>query len=195
MFLVRISDIIFMIHWTASNQDDQILFVWILLLTRNQIWIKTLLLIKCKAESSRDHLSWTGEDGCTVTMAPAVPAHWLNNCLTVWFFFPVWFPVIWLISLPFRSPVEIYMTVPVGAAGVRGLGGRGYLAYAAGVGAMGAASVSAGGGASYGLKADKQAEEKLYDLLPGMELTPMNPAAMSLKAATIKPATQVTRHT
>ncbi|KAE8283772.1 APOBEC1 complementation factor APOBEC1-stimulating protein [Larimichthys crocea] len=47
------------------------------------------------------------------------------------------------------------------------------------------------GGTSYGLKADKQAEEKLYDLLPGMELTPMNPAATSLKAATIKPAPQV----
>uniref|UniRef100_A0A8C9XB79 APOBEC1 complementation factor n=1 Tax=Sander lucioperca TaxID=283035 RepID=A0A8C9XB79_SANLU len=80
---------------------------------------------------------------------------------------------------------EIYMTVPVGAAGVRGLGGRGYLAYASGVGAVG------GAGASYGLKADKQAEEKLYDLLPGMELTPMNPGAMSLKAAAIKPAPQV----
>ena len=86
-----------------------------------------------------------------------------------------------MISLPFRFPVDIYMTVPVGAAGVRGLGGRGYLAYApAGVG---------GGGACYGLKADKQAEEKLYDLLPGMELTPMNPGSM--KAAAIKPATQV----
>lgn len=84
------------------------------------------------------------------------------------------------------------MTVPVGAAGVRGLGGRGYLAYAAGVGAMGRGG---SGGASYGLKADKQAEEKLYDLLPGMELTPMNPAAMSLKAAAIKPAPQVTQHT
>uniref|UniRef100_A0A8C9X9V3 APOBEC1 complementation factor n=1 Tax=Sander lucioperca TaxID=283035 RepID=A0A8C9X9V3_SANLU len=72
-----------------------------------------------------------------------------------------------------------------GAAGVRGLGGRGYLAYASGVGAVG------GAGASYGLKADKQAEEKLYDLLPGMELTPMNPGAMSLKAAAIKPAPQV----
>ena len=85
------------------------------------------------------------------------------------------------------------MTVPVGAAGVRGLGGRGYLAYAAGVGAMGRGSGA--GGAIYGLKGDKQAEEKLYDLLPGMELTPMNPAAMSLKAATIKPAPQVTEHT
>ncbi|XP_072230247.1 APOBEC1 complementation factor isoform X1 [Leuresthes tenuis] len=83
---------------------------------------------------------------------------------------------------------EIYMTVPVGAAGVRGLGGRGYLAYAAGGGAMGRGG---GGGASFGLKADKQAEEKLYDLLPGMELTPMSPAAMSLKATAIKPATQV----
>ncbi|XP_034721793.1 APOBEC1 complementation factor-like [Etheostoma cragini] len=77
------------------------------------------------------------------------------------------------------------MTVPVGAAGVRGLGGRGYLAYAAGVGAVGAA------GAPYCLKADKQADEKLYDLLPGMELTPMNPGAMSLKAAAVKPAPQV----
>ncbi|KAL6095372.1 a1cf [Pungitius sinensis] len=69
-----------------------------------------------------------------------------------------------------------------GAAGVRGLGGRGYLAYAAGIGA--------GGSASYSLKADKQAEEKLYDLLPGMELTPMNPGAMNLKTVA-KPATQV----
>uniref|UniRef100_A0AAX7UYJ3 APOBEC1 complementation factor n=1 Tax=Astatotilapia calliptera TaxID=8154 RepID=A0AAX7UYJ3_ASTCA len=65
---------------------------------------------------------------------------------------------------------EIYMTVPVGAAGVRGLGGRGYLAYAAGGGA------------------DKQQEEKLYDLLPGMELTPMTP---NLKATAVKPAPQV----
>lgn len=48
-----------------------------------------------------------------------------------------------------------------------------------------------GAGASYGLKVDKQPEEKLYDLLPGMELTPMNPAAMSMKATAIKPATQV----
>ncbi|KAM9716915.1 APOBEC1 complementation factor isoform 1-T1 [Menidia menidia] len=82
---------------------------------------------------------------------------------------------------------DIYMTVPVGAAGVRGLGGRGYLAYAGG----GALGRGAGGGAPYGPKADKQAEEKLYDLLPGMELTPMNPAAMSLKAGAAKPATQV----
>ncbi|XP_017297530.1 APOBEC1 complementation factor isoform X2 [Kryptolebias marmoratus] len=73
-----------------------------------------------------------------------------------------------------------------GAAGVRGLGGRGYLAYAAGGGAVGRS-----GSVSYGLKVDKQAEEKLYDLLPGMELTPMNPAAMSLKTTGIKPATQV----
>lgn len=82
------------------------------------------------------------------------------------------------------------MTVPVGAAGVRGLGGRGYLAYAGGVGAVGRGGSNS---ASYGLKADKQAEEKLYDLLPGMELTPMNPAAMNLKAAAIKPAPQVTQ--
>lgn len=81
------------------------------------------------------------------------------------------------------------MTVPVGAAGVRGLGGRGYLAYAGGVGAVGRGGSNS---ASYGLKADKQVEEKLYDLLPGMELTPMNPAAMNLKAAAIKPAPQVT---
>uniref|UniRef100_A0A3B3Y1I2 APOBEC1 complementation factor n=1 Tax=Poecilia mexicana TaxID=48701 RepID=A0A3B3Y1I2_9TELE len=62
-----------------------------------------------------------------------------------------------------------------GAAGVRGLGGRGYLAYAAGGGAMGRGG---GSSASYVLKGDKQAEEKLYDLLPGMELTPMNPAVL-----------------
>ncbi|KAM3859707.1 APOBEC1 complementation factor isoform 1-T1 [Diretmus argenteus] len=80
---------------------------------------------------------------------------------------------------------EIYMTVPVGAAGVRGLGGRGYLAYATGGGAVGR------GCPTYGLKADKRAEEKLYDLLPGMELTPMNPAAMSMKAPGIKHAPQV----
>ncbi|KAF3853034.1 hypothetical protein F7725_013722 [Dissostichus mawsoni] len=66
-------------------------------------------------------------------------------------------------------------------SGGAGAWGRGYLAYApTGVG---------GGGACYGLKADKQAEEKLYDLLPGMELTPMNLGNM--KAAAIKPATQV----
>lgn len=82
------------------------------------------------------------------------------------------------------------MTVPVGAAGVRGLGGRGYLAYAAGGGAVGRGG--GGGGASYGLKADKQQEEKLYDLLPGMELTPMTP---NLKATAVKPAPQVTGHT
>lgn len=82
------------------------------------------------------------------------------------------------------------MTVPVGAAGVRGLGGRGYLTYAAGGGAVGRGG---SGGASYGQKVDKQAEEKLYDLLPGMELTPMNPTTMSLKMA-IKPATQVTAY-
>nr|XP_057925241.1 APOBEC1 complementation factor isoform X1 [Doryrhamphus excisus] len=81
---------------------------------------------------------------------------------------------------------EIYMTVPVGAAGVRGLGGRGYLSYAAGGGAM-----CREGGASFRAKADKQAEEKLYDLLPGMELTPITPAAMSLKVGAIKPAPQV----
>ncbi|KAM6964453.1 APOBEC1 complementation factor isoform 2-T2 [Tautogolabrus adspersus] len=75
-----------------------------------------------------------------------------------------------------------------GAAGVRGLGGRGYLAYASGVGAVGRGGSV---GASYGLKGDKQVEEKLYDLLPGMELTPMNPAAMSLKATAIKPPPQV----
>lgn len=83
------------------------------------------------------------------------------------------------------------MTVPVGAAGVRGLGGRGYLAYTTGVGAVGRGGSS---GASY-LKVDKQAEEKLYELLPGMELTPMSTAAMNLKAAAaIKPAPQVREH-
>ncbi|XP_029986606.1 APOBEC1 complementation factor, partial [Sphaeramia orbicularis] len=83
---------------------------------------------------------------------------------------------------------EVYMTVPVGAAGVRGLGGRGYLAYNAGGGALGRGG---GAGASYSLKADKQEAEKLYDLLPGMELTPMTPGPMSMKGAGLKPATQV----
>ncbi|XP_053731897.1 APOBEC1 complementation factor isoform X2 [Synchiropus splendidus] len=81
---------------------------------------------------------------------------------------------------------DIYMTVPVGAAGVRGLGGRGYLAYAAGGGAMNRAIGGVGGAVSYGTKGDKQLDEKLYDLLPGMELTPM-----SLKTTGGKPATQV----
>ncbi|XP_053731916.1 APOBEC1 complementation factor isoform X4 [Synchiropus splendidus] len=73
-----------------------------------------------------------------------------------------------------------------GAAGVRGLGGRGYLAYAAGGGAMNRAIGGVGGAVSYGTKGDKQLDEKLYDLLPGMELTPM-----SLKTTGGKPATQV----
>lgn len=67
------------------------------------------------------------------------------------------------------------MNVPVGAAGVRGLGGRGYLAYT-------------GLGRGYQVKGDKR-EDKLYDLLPGMELTPMNP--VSLKPQGIKLAPQV----
>lgn len=72
--------------------------------------------------------------------------------------------------------------MPVGAAGVRGLGGRGYLAYA-GVGR---------GCPTYQLKSDKHPEDKLYDLLPGMELTPMNP--VTLKPQGIKHAPQV-KHT
>ncbi|NXQ34751.1 A1CF factor, partial [Alaudala cheleensis] len=71
---------------------------------------------------------------------------------------------------------EIYMNVPVGAAGVRGLGGRGYLAFP-----------SLGRG--YHLKGDKRAEDKLYDLLPGMELTPMN--HVTLKPQGIKLAPQI----
>ncbi|NXD57822.1 A1CF factor, partial [Corvus moneduloides] len=71
---------------------------------------------------------------------------------------------------------EIYMNVPVGAAGVRGLGGRGYLAYP-------------GLGRGYHLKGDKRGEEKLYDLLPGMELTPMN--HITLKPQGIKLAPQI----
>jgi hypothetical protein len=67
------------------------------------------------------------------------------------------------------------MNVPVGAAGVRGLGGRGYLAYT-------------GLGRGYHVKGDKR-EDKLYDLLPGMELTPMN--TVSLKPQGIKLAPQV----
>lgn len=68
------------------------------------------------------------------------------------------------------------MNVPVGAAGVRGLGGRGYLAYT-------------GLGRGYQLKGEKRGEEKLYDLLPGMELTPMN--HVTLKPQGIKLAPQV----
>ncbi|XP_032047425.1 APOBEC1 complementation factor isoform X1 [Aythya fuligula] len=71
---------------------------------------------------------------------------------------------------------EIYMNVPVGAAGVRGLGGRGYLAYT-------------GLGRGYQLKGDKRGEDKLYDLLPGMELTPMN--HVTLKPQGIKLAPQI----
>ncbi|OWK53527.1 APOBEC1 complementation factor [Lonchura striata] len=71
---------------------------------------------------------------------------------------------------------EIYMNVPVGAAGVRGLGGRGYLAFP-------------GLGRGYHLKGDKRGEEKLYDLLPGMELTPMN--HITLKPQGIKLAPQI----
>lgn len=62
-----------------------------------------------------------------------------------------------------------------GAAGVRGLGGRGYLAYT-------------GLGRGYQAKGDKR-EDKLYDLLPGMELTPMNP--ITLKPHGIKLAPQI----
>ncbi|NWR60924.1 A1CF factor, partial [Bucorvus abyssinicus] len=71
---------------------------------------------------------------------------------------------------------EIYMNVPVGAAGVRGLGGRGYLAYT-------------GLGRGYQLKGEKRGEDKLYDLLPGMELTPMN--HVTLKPQGIKLAPQI----
>ncbi|XP_071266119.1 APOBEC1 complementation factor isoform X1 [Salvelinus alpinus] len=74
---------------------------------------------------------------------------------------------------------EIYMNVPVGAAGVRGMGGRGYLAYA-GVGR---------GCATYQLKTDKHPDDKLFDLLPGMELTAMNP--VSMKPPGIKHAPQI----
>ncbi|XP_067908601.1 APOBEC1 complementation factor isoform X4 [Heterodontus francisci] len=66
-----------------------------------------------------------------------------------------------------------------GAAGVRGLGGRGYLAYT-GVGR---------GYAGYHVKADKRQEEKLYDLLPGMELTPTNP--VTLKPQGMKHPSQI----
>ncbi|XP_021237536.1 APOBEC1 complementation factor [Numida meleagris] len=71
---------------------------------------------------------------------------------------------------------EIYMNVPVGAAGVRGLGGRGYLVYT-------------GLGRGYQLKGEKRGEDKLYDLLPGMELTPMN--HITLKPQGIKLAPQI----
>ncbi|XP_061562179.1 APOBEC1 complementation factor isoform X1 [Phycodurus eques] len=84
----------------------------------------------------------------------------------------------------FRTPSvrEVYMSVPVGAAGVRGLGGRGYLTYAA-----------AGGGASACRQAGapKRGDDKLYDLLPGTELTPVTPVGGGLKSAGPKPAPQV----
>lgn len=159
----------------------------------NQQWKFVLNSMKLLLEESESPGEMSlQQDRCAVTMTTAVPVH--SGWIIVWLCDSSsgWFPVIWLISLPFRFPVEIYMTVPVGAAGVRGLGGRGYLAYTAGGGVVGRGG---SGGASYSLKADKQVEEKLYDLLPGMELTPMNPAAMSLKAAAIKPAPQVTGHT
>ncbi|XP_040217996.1 APOBEC1 complementation factor isoform X1 [Rana temporaria] len=74
---------------------------------------------------------------------------------------------------------EIYMSVPVGAAGVRGLGGRGYLAYTGlGRGCFG-----------YQMKGDKRGDEKLYDILPGMELTPMG--AVAIKPQAVKPPPQV----
>ncbi|XP_015721693.1 APOBEC1 complementation factor isoform X2 [Coturnix japonica] len=63
-----------------------------------------------------------------------------------------------------------------GAAGVRGLGGRGYLVYT-------------GLGRGYQLKGEKRGEDKLYDLLPGMELTPMN--HVTLKPQGIKLAPQI----
>ncbi|XP_019363310.1 PREDICTED: APOBEC1 complementation factor isoform X2 [Gavialis gangeticus] len=63
-----------------------------------------------------------------------------------------------------------------GAAGVRGLGGRGYLAYT-------------GLGRGFQIKGEKRGEDKLYDLLPGMELTPMN--HVTLKPQGIKLAPQI----
>ncbi|XP_078499039.1 APOBEC1 complementation factor isoform X1 [Lissotriton helveticus] len=74
---------------------------------------------------------------------------------------------------------DIYMSVPVGAAGVRGLGGRGYLAYT-GLGR---------GYPGYQVKGDKRGDDKLFDILPGMEITPMN--TVSLKPQGIKQATQI----
>ncbi|XP_026535900.1 APOBEC1 complementation factor [Notechis scutatus] len=63
-----------------------------------------------------------------------------------------------------------------GAAGIRGVGGRGYLANPA-------------LGRGYQLKGEKRGEDKLYDLLPGMELTPIN--HVSLKPQGIKLAPQI----
>ncbi|XP_061665860.1 APOBEC1 complementation factor isoform X9 [Syngnathoides biaculeatus] len=67
-----------------------------------------------------------------------------------------------------------------GAAGVRGLGGRGYLTYAA-----------AGGGACRQAGVPKRGDDKLYDLLPGTELTPVTAAGGGPKSAALKPAAQV----
>ncbi|XP_030058955.1 APOBEC1 complementation factor isoform X2 [Microcaecilia unicolor] len=66
-----------------------------------------------------------------------------------------------------------------GAAGVRGLGGRGYLAFT-GLGR---------GYPGFQIKGDKRGEDKFYDILPGMELTPMN--TVTLKPQGIKLAHQV----
>ncbi|KAJ0016286.1 hypothetical protein NQD34_014576 [Periophthalmus magnuspinnatus] len=72
---------------------------------------------------------------------------------------------------------DVYMSVPVGAAGVRGLPRGG--AYITGGGAYltgGGVSGRVGGGVSSNpaYKMDsKQHQDKLFDLLPGMELTPL----------------------
>ncbi|XP_077595373.1 APOBEC1 complementation factor isoform X2 [Stigmatopora nigra] len=70
-----------------------------------------------------------------------------------------------------------------GAAGVRGLGGRGYLSYAGGGNRQGPLPKRGAGGAGD--------DDKLYDLLPGMELTPVTPSAVGPEAAALKPAPQV----
>lgn len=64
-----------------------------------------------------------------------------------------------------------------GAAGVRGLGGRGYLAYT-GLGR---------GYAGFQMKGDKRADDKLYDILPGMELTPMTTVALKPQGIKLGP--------
>ncbi|KAJ0060572.1 hypothetical protein NL108_016024, partial [Boleophthalmus pectinirostris] len=72
---------------------------------------------------------------------------------------------------------DVYMSVPVGAAGVRGLprGGAyitGGAAYLAGGGLTGRVGGGVSSNPAYKME-PKQNQEKLFDLLPGMELTPL----------------------
>ncbi|XP_072320288.1 APOBEC1 complementation factor-like [Eucyclogobius newberryi] len=72
---------------------------------------------------------------------------------------------------------DVYMSLPVGAAGVRGLPrGGAYLtgggAYITGGGVTGRVGGEVSSSPAYKLD-PKQTQDKLFDLLPGMELTPL----------------------